>query len=186
MAAEARWWWASHLPFLGTLSLVTAVISLLFYALLWKAGNLTELPHLKIGFYNFCLWNEVSDSLQCFQSSELEALGVSQLGLGLARLGVYGALVLVLFVPLPLLLARCNKSKGEWQLAMIFLVTSSVLLAMGLGVFFTCTWRWLQLSFLGPAFLALGIAQVLLFLLLVIMVAFPQRAEKEESMCENC
>lgn len=186
MVAKAWWRLGSQLLFLGTLSLVVTVISLMFYALLWKAGNLTELPHMKIGFYNFCLWNEVTDSLQCFRSSELQALGVPQAGLGLARLGVYGALVLVLFVPLPLLLARCNKSKGEWQLAVVFLATASVLLAGGLGLFFTCTWKWLRFSFLGPGFLALSIAQTLLVLLLVVMITFPQRTEDDGSKLESC
>lgn len=37
--------------------LKVVVISLLFYLLLWKAGNFTDLPSLKINFYNFCLWN---------------------------------------------------------------------------------------------------------------------------------
>lgn len=37
--------------------LKVVVISLLFYLLLWKARNFTDLPSLKINFYNFCLWN---------------------------------------------------------------------------------------------------------------------------------
>ena len=106
-----------------------------------------------------------------------QALGVPRVGLALARLGVYGALVLTLFVPLPLLLAWCNNNEGEWQLAVGFLATSSVLLASGLGLFLTYTWKWLQLSLLGPGSLALGAAQALLILLLVATAVFPQRAE---------
>lgn len=173
------------LLFMGILKLSVLVIFLLFYALLWQAGNLTDLPNLKIGFYNFCLWNEVSDSLHCFQSPELETLGVSRVGLGLARLGVYGALVLALFAPLPLLLAWCNRNKGEWQLAKGFLATATVLLASGVGLLLCCMWRWVQLSLLGPGFLALGLAQALLILLLIATATIPW-AEKTHSPLESC
>ena len=152
----------SQLLFLGTMALTITVICLLFFALLWKAGNLVDLPNLRVGFYNFCLWHEGAGALQCYQFPELEALGVPRVGLALARLGVYGALVLTLFVPLPLLLAWCNNNEGEWQLAVVFL---------------TYTWKWLQLSLLGPGSLALGAAQALLILLLVATAVFPQRAE---------
>ncbi|XP_006861294.1 PREDICTED: transmembrane protein 140 [Chrysochloris asiatica] len=172
--------WVSHLPFLGTMGLAVAVISLLFYALLWKAGNILELPDLRIGFYNLCLWNDSLGHLQCPQPPELAALGVSWAGLALARLGVYGALVLTLFVPMPLLLARCKGEVGEWQLAVGFVAASSVLLASGMGLFLTSMWRWLQMDLLGPGFLALCSAQVLLLLLLTAMVAFPQWARKDE------
>ncbi|XP_027805922.2 transmembrane protein 140 [Marmota flaviventris] len=172
--------WGNHLSFVGIMILTAVVISLLFYALLWKAGNLADLPDLRIGFYNFCLWNEDTGSLQCHHFPELEAWGVSQIGLALARLGVYGALVLTLFVPLPLLLAWCNGDKGEWQLAVGFLAMSSVLLAGGLGLFLSYVWKWVSLSVLGPGFLALGLAQVLLILLLMATVVFPPRAKKDK------
>lgn len=168
---------SNQLLFLGIMTLTVTVIFLLFFALLWKAGNLIDLPNLRIGFYNFCLWNEGTGALQCHQFPELEALGVPRVGLALARLGVYGALVLTLFVPLPLLLAWCNSNEGEWQLAVGFLATSSMLLASGLGLFLTYTWKWLRLSLLGPGFLALGVAQGLLILLLMATVVFPQRAK---------
>ncbi|VTJ64176.1 Hypothetical predicted protein [Marmota monax] len=216
--------WGNHLSFVGIMILTAVVISLLFYALLWKAGNLADSPPFKnslilsvlfcahvpvfslslfsggmhcvrcswqfglpwlgqkqeIGFYNFCLWNEDTGSLQCHHFPELEAWGVSQIGLALARLGVYGALVLTLFVPLPLLLAWCNGDKGEWQLAVGFLAMSSVLLAGGLGLFLSYVWKWVSLSVLGPGFLALGLAQVLLILLLMATVVFPPRAKKDK------
>ncbi|XP_003420915.1 transmembrane protein 140 [Loxodonta africana] len=175
-----------RLLFLGILGLALLVIALLFYALLWKAGDLTELPDLRIGFYNFCLWNEDTDRLQCHQFPELEALGVPRAGLALARLGVYGALVLTLFVPLPLLLARCKRDEGEWQLAVGFLAASTVLLASGLGLFLSLVWRWLRLALLGPGFLALGTAQALLILLLVVTAAFPLGAGRDKSQLESC
>ncbi|XP_055980045.1 transmembrane protein 140 [Sorex fumeus] len=175
-----------HLLFTGILTLILVVIFLLFYALLWQAGNLTDLPNLRIGFYNFCLWNELANSLQCFQFPELEALGVPRLGLGLARLGVYGALVLSLFAPLPLVLVWCHRNQGEWQLVVGLLITASLLLGSGLSLFFTCVWRWVQMSLLGPGFLALGLAQVLLLLLLMAAVTFLPRGEKGHRQLESC
>ncbi|XP_032448347.1 transmembrane protein 140 isoform X3 [Lynx canadensis] len=174
-----------QLLFLGIMTVTVAVIFLLFYALLWKAGNLVDSPNLRIGFYNFCLWNEGTGSLQCRQFPELEALGVPRAGLALARLGVYGALVFSLFVPLPLFLAWCNSNEAEWRLAGGFLATSSMLLASGLGLFLTYTWKWIRLSLLEPGFLALGTAQALLLLLLTATCVFPQRAEDKVKL-DSC
>lgn len=174
------------MPFVGIMTLVAVVIALLFYALLWKAGNLTELPNLRIGFYNFCLWDKNISALQCHQFPELEALGVPQVGMALARLGVYGALVLTLFVPLPLLLAQCNGNKGEWQLVVAFLATSSMMLASGLGLFLLYVWKWVRLSLLGPGFLALVLAQALLLLLLRVMTVFHPRTNMDKSKLETC
>ncbi|KAM6168602.1 transmembrane protein 140 [Erethizon dorsatum] len=184
--AASRAWRGEHLPFVAIMTLVTMVITLLFYALLWKAGNLVELPNLRIGFYNFCLWDKDVSSLQCHQFPELEALGVPQVGLALARLGVYGALVLTLFVPLPLLLAHCNGNEGEWQLAVVFLATSSMMLASGLGLFLSYVWKWARLSLLGPGFLALVLAQALLILLLRATAVFRPRAKVDKSKLETC
>ncbi|XP_069852927.1 transmembrane protein 140 [Dipodomys merriami] len=169
-------------PFVGIMILTAVVISLLFYALLWKAGNLVELPDLTIGFYNFCLWSEDTGSLQCHVFPELEALGVSRVGLALSRLGVYGAFVLTLFVPLPLLLAWCNGTEGEWQLAVGFLAMSSLMLASGLGLFLCYVWKWLALSLLGPGFLAVGLAQVLLFLLFMATAVFSPKVRTRSSL----
>ncbi|XP_073094530.1 transmembrane protein 140 isoform X2 [Manis javanica] len=177
--------WGDQLLFLGIVVLAVVVIALLLYALLWKAGDLTDLPNLRIGFYNFCLWDEATGSLQCLHFPELEALGVPRAGLALARLGVYGALVLTLFVPVPLLLGRCNGNQEEWQLAVGFLAMSSLLLAGGLGLFLAYTWKWIRLSLLGPGFLALSTAQALLILLLLAIVAFPWKWG-DKSQLESC
>ncbi|XP_052029382.1 transmembrane protein 140 isoform X1 [Apodemus sylvaticus] len=184
--ANSRLWRNNCLPFVGIMILVAAVLALMFYALLWKAGNLADLPNLRIGFYNFCLWKEDIGSLQCYNFPELQVLGVPQVGLALARLGVYGALVLTVFVPLPLLLAQYNRDEGEWQLAVGFLAASSVLLASGLGLFLSFVWKWLRLSLLGPGFLALCLAQGFLFFLLVATVMFPPRDKKDKNQWENC
>nr|XP_045016272.1 transmembrane protein 140 isoform X2 [Jaculus jaculus]XP_045016273.1 transmembrane protein 140 isoform X2 [Jaculus jaculus] len=183
--ALPRLWRLGHLPFVGIMLLVVLALCLMVYALLCKAGNIIDLPNLRIGFYNLCVWNEDLGSLQCHQPRELEALGVSQVGLALARLGVYGALVFTLFVPLTLLLAQCNGDEGEWQLAVVFLAMSSMLLAGGLGLFLSCMWKWVRLSLLGPGFLALGLAQASLILLLMATVMFPPR-DKAKGKLESC
>lgn len=184
--AISRLWRSNCLPFVGIMILVAVILSLMFYALLWKAGNLADLPNLRVGFYNFCLWKEDAGSLQCYNFPELEALGVPQVGLALARLGVYGALVLMIFVPLPLLLARCNGDEGERQLAVGFLAASSVLLASGLGLFLSCVWKWVRLALLGPGFLALCLAQALLIFLLMATIMFPPQEKKDKSKWESC
>lgn len=178
--------WRNRLSFMAIMILVAVVLSLMSYALLWKAGNLTDVPNLRIGFYNFCLWKEDIGFLECYNFPELEALGIPQVGLALARLGVYGALVLAVFVPLPLLLAQCNSDEGEWRLAVGFLGTSSVLLAGGLSLFLFLVWKWLRLSFLGPGFLSLCLAQALLIILLMATVMFPPRDKKDKNQWENC
>ncbi|NWV77137.1 TM140 protein, partial [Dasyornis broadbenti] len=51
--------------------------ALMFYALLWEVGNLVNLPDKRIGFYNFCLWNDTDGKLQCLDSEHLQAMGIS-------------------------------------------------------------------------------------------------------------
>ncbi|NXJ78714.1 TM140 protein, partial [Trogon melanurus] len=53
------------------------VLALMFYALYWEVGNLVDLPDKRIGFYNFCLWNETGGKLQCLQYEDLQAMGIS-------------------------------------------------------------------------------------------------------------
>ncbi|NXX60714.1 TM140 protein, partial [Scopus umbretta] len=60
----------THLEAAGTLALM-------LYALLWEAGNLVDLPEKRIGFYNFCLWNETARELQCLEYKHLQVMGIS-------------------------------------------------------------------------------------------------------------
>ncbi|NWI23432.1 TM140 protein, partial [Sula dactylatra] len=53
------------------------VLALMLYALLWEAGNLVNLPDKRIGFYNFCLWNETAEELQCLEYKHLHVMGIS-------------------------------------------------------------------------------------------------------------
>ncbi|NXG05196.1 TM140 protein, partial [Sakesphorus luctuosus] len=60
----------SHLEAAGT-------SALMMYALLYEVGNLVNLPEKRIGFYNFCLWNETAGELQCLDYKQLQMMGIS-------------------------------------------------------------------------------------------------------------
>ncbi|NXW73127.1 TM140 protein, partial [Hirundo rustica] len=60
-----------------TLLEIVGTLALMFYALLCEAGNLVNLPDKRIGFYNFCLWNDTAGELQCLDNKHLEAIGIS-------------------------------------------------------------------------------------------------------------
>ncbi|KFQ43847.1 Transmembrane protein 140, partial [Nestor notabilis] len=64
---------------LCALSLLKAAgtLALMLYALLWEAGNLVNLPDKRIGFYNFCLWDETARELQCLDYKHLQVTGIS-------------------------------------------------------------------------------------------------------------
>ncbi|NXK95835.1 TM140 protein, partial [Formicarius rufipectus] len=64
---------------LYVLSLLEAAgtLALMVYALLYEVGNLVDLPEKRIGFYNFCLWNETAGELQCLEYQHLQEMGVS-------------------------------------------------------------------------------------------------------------
>ncbi|NXO18512.1 TM140 protein, partial [Oriolus oriolus] len=60
-----------------TLLATVGTLALMSYALLWEVGNLVDLPDKRIGFYNFCLWNDTAGKLLCLQSEHLQAMGIS-------------------------------------------------------------------------------------------------------------
>ncbi|NWH35926.1 TM140 protein, partial [Chloropsis hardwickii] len=60
-----------------TLLETVGTLVLMFYALLYEAGNLVNLPDKCIGFYNFCLWNDTAGELQCLDNKHLQAMGIS-------------------------------------------------------------------------------------------------------------
>ncbi|NXY32757.1 TM140 protein, partial [Pomatorhinus ruficollis] len=59
-----------HMLTVGTLALMS-------YALLYEVGNLVNVPDKRIGFYNFCLWNDTAGELQCLDNKHLQAIGIS-------------------------------------------------------------------------------------------------------------
>ncbi|NXT59584.1 TM140 protein, partial [Pluvianellus socialis] len=66
-----------HLLCVLTLLEAAGTLVLMLYALLWEAGNLVDLPDKRIGFYNFCLWNETAGELQCLEYRHLQVMGIS-------------------------------------------------------------------------------------------------------------
>ncbi|NXS11659.1 TM140 protein, partial [Neodrepanis coruscans] len=60
-----------------TLLEAAGTFALMVYALLCEVGNLVDLPDKRIGFYNFCLWNETAGELQCLEYKHLQAMGIS-------------------------------------------------------------------------------------------------------------
>ncbi|NWX12039.1 TM140 protein, partial [Aegotheles bennettii] len=67
----------SHLLCALTHLEAAGALALMLYALLWEAGNLVDLPDKRIGFYNFCLWNETARDLQCLEYKYLQVMGTS-------------------------------------------------------------------------------------------------------------
>lgn len=145
------------------LFLAAGSIVLMLYALMWEAGNIINLPKKRIGFYNFCLWNQTAGELQCLQFKDLKELGIGQVELVLARLCVYMAQVLCLFSPFFTLQTQCaNKREREaWEVTLVVLGLSATFLAGGLSLFLLQTWSWIQLSELSGGFMALAGAQAL-------------------------
>ncbi|KFO75928.1 Transmembrane protein 140, partial [Cuculus canorus] len=58
---------AGHLLFKLILLEAAGTVALMLYAVLWQAGNLVNLPDKCIDFYNFSLWNETAEKLQCLE-----------------------------------------------------------------------------------------------------------------------
>ncbi|CAM4466206.1 unnamed protein product [Lepidochelys olivacea] len=135
---------------------------LMLYALIWNAGNIINLPHKRIGFYNFCLWNQMAGELQCLEFKDLMDRGVGQVELVLARLCVYTVQVLCSFSPLLIIQAQCANTREDWEVTLVVLGLSAALLAGGLSLFLLQTWVWLHLSELSGGFMALAGAQALL------------------------
>ncbi|NXA36879.1 TM140 protein, partial [Eudromia elegans] len=63
----------------GVTVLLKSVLSfiLTFYALFWEAGNLIDLPDKRLGFCNFCLWNEEAQKLQFLAYTDLEGIAIN-------------------------------------------------------------------------------------------------------------
>ncbi|NXF07998.1 TM140 protein, partial [Smithornis capensis] len=66
-----------NLLYVLTLLEAAGTLALMLYALLYEVGNLVNFPDKRIGFYNFCLWNETAGKLQCLEYKHLQAMGIS-------------------------------------------------------------------------------------------------------------
>eukprot|EP00076_Gallus_gallus_P046942 XP_416181.2 transmembrane protein 140 [Gallus gallus] len=168
--ALLRWRYMGHLLCALTILEVAATLGLMIYALLVEAGNLVDLPNKRIGFYNFCLWNETAGKLQCLEVRHLQAMGISWLGIALARVCVYMCPVISFFYPLFLANMRCKDKVEGWRVLLIILITKMLLLSGGLGIFLLQTSPWINLSDFTGGFLALvGILALILLQILTII-----------------
>lgn len=159
-------------------------LALMSYALLYEAGNLVNLPDKRIGFYSFCLWNETAGELQCLDTKHLQAMGISLLQLGLARVCVYTCLVFILF-HLPFLLnVNCTGQGEGWNMIRIIPVIKLIILSGGLGMFLLQTLQWIHPSDFTGGFLALLGTQALL-LLQILTATVLLSWVKHTHMCEN-
>ncbi|XP_061495425.1 transmembrane protein 140 [Rhineura floridana] len=161
--------WQRFSPFLCNLFLAIGYIALLFYALVWKAGNIVDFPTKRIGFYNFCLWDQEAEKLNC--SKNLEKMGINKIALLLSRICVYTTPVLCLFVASTVLQALCLKDRNGFKLACIVLAVSNLILPVGVALFIFHTEKWVRVSEFGEVFVALGGAHVLMLLHLTLFLA---------------
>ncbi|KAM9276560.1 transmembrane protein 140 isoform 2-T3 [Cariama cristata] len=141
-----------------------ATLALMLYALLWEAGNLVDLPDKRIGFYNFCLWNETAGELTCLEYSHLQVMGISLPGIALARVCVYGCLVFSMFYPIFVAHVKRTEEREGWKVILIILIIKMIMLSGGLGIFLFQTSQWIHPSDFTGGFLALLGTQALLLL----------------------
>ncbi|XP_027594941.1 transmembrane protein 140 [Pipra filicauda] len=151
---------------LYVLSLLEAAgtLTLMVYALLYEAGNLVDIPDKRIGFYNFCLWNETAGELQCLDYKHLQVMGVSLPEMALARVCVYTCLVFSIFYPLFFVNVHYTEQREGWKVILIILFIQMIILSGGLGMFLLQTSQWIHPSDFTGGFLALLGTQALLLL----------------------
>ncbi|XP_015484873.1 transmembrane protein 140 isoform X2 [Parus major] len=163
-----------------TLLEMVGTTALMTYALLFEAGNLVNLPHKWIGFYNFCLWNDSAGERQCLKdSNDLQAMGISPHGMALAAVCVYASLVPIPFHIIYLLFMKCPWQRGEWKWIGIIAFIEMIILSLGLAILLLQTLRWIHLSDFTGGFWALLASLVLL--LLQILTAVHLRWAKQKT-----
>ncbi|XP_019469691.1 transmembrane protein 140 isoform X1 [Meleagris gallopavo] len=178
------WRYMGHLLCALTILEIVGTLGLMIYALLVEAGNLVNLPNKRIGFYNFCLWNETAEKLQCLEVSHLQAMGISWLGIALARVCVYICSVICFFYPLFLANVRCTDKVKGWRVLLIILITKMLLLSGGLGIFLLQTSPWINPSDFTGGFLAL-VGVLALILLQILTVTMYTIWAKHMNPCQS-
>ncbi|XP_019370510.1 PREDICTED: transmembrane protein 140 [Gavialis gangeticus] len=156
-----------HLLHLIIFFLAVGSVALMVYALLVEAGNIVNLPKKRIGFYNFCLWNETIEELQCLMIKDFEKIDIHQAVIAVARVLVYSPLIICLFSLHLIVHVGGSNDRMEWELILMMLGTTTIMLSGGLSLFLFQVWTWIQVSDFSGAFIALAGAQVLLVLQLV-------------------
>lgn len=168
-----QWRGTRHLPCALLLLEAAGALALMFYALYWESGNLVNLPDKRIGFFNFCLWNETARKLQCLESTDLQMMDISLLVIMLARVFVYACLVFIMFYFIFLLLfahVMCTDKRDGWKAILIVLTSKLLILSGGLGMFLFETLQCIHPSDLTGGFLAL-LGTVALLLLQIFTAA---------------
>ncbi|XP_010157239.1 PREDICTED: transmembrane protein 140 [Eurypyga helias] len=174
-----------HLLFRLILLEAAGTIILLCYALLWESGNLVDLPDKRIGFYNFCLWNDTAGKLQCLKHTQLQVMGISLPGFMLARVCVYTCLVFSLFHPIFVAHVNCSEDRGGWKAVLIILIIKMIVLSGGLGMFLFQTSQWIHPSDFTGGFLALLGTQALLLLQILTATVYLNR-RKHTYLAQSC
>ncbi|XP_069710224.1 transmembrane protein 140 isoform X2 [Phaenicophaeus curvirostris] len=172
-----------HLLFQLILLEAAGTVALMLYALLWEAGNLVNLPDKCIGFYNFCLWNETAEELQCLEYKHLQVMGISQLGMVLALVCVYSCLVFSIFYFI--FLAFFSEEREGWKAIRIVLIIKTIILSGGLGTFLFQISQWIHLSDFTGGFLALLGTQALLLLQILTATMYLSWTKKTH-LCQSC
>ncbi|XP_062434059.1 transmembrane protein 140-like [Rhea pennata] len=137
---------------------------LMFYALYWEAGNLVDLPEKRLGFYNFCLWNETAQKLQCLAYADLEGIAVNAEITKLAVFCSYSPIVFTLFYVIFILFAEHPLERQHRTAVWIVPLSSATLLLVALLLFLSQIWERIYISDLSCAFLALVFALILMLL----------------------
>ncbi|KAM9388150.1 transmembrane protein 140 [Phaethornis superciliosus] len=159
---------------------------LMFYALLWEAGNLVNLPDKRIGFYNFCLWNETAVELQCLDYKHLQVMGISQGTMQLAIVCVYICPVLSIFYPFFVAHVKCTEKKEGWKGIRIILIIETLLLLGGLCTFLSQTSQWIHTPDFTGGFLALlGTLALLLLQILTTTIYLWWAKLMSETSCQE-
>ncbi|OXB65165.1 hypothetical protein ASZ78_005281 [Callipepla squamata] len=178
------WRYTGHLLCALTVLEIVGTLGLMIYALLVEAGNLVNLPNKHIGFFNFCLWNETAMELQCLKVSHLQTMGISWVGMALARVCVYICPVITIFYPLFLANTWCTDKVKGWMLLLIILVIEMLLLSGGLGLFLLQTSQWINPSDFTGGFLAL-LGTLALILLQILTVTMYISWAKHTNPCQS-
>lgn len=160
-----------NLFYMLTLLEIFGTLVLMLYALLWEFGNLVNLPDKRIGFYNFCLWNDTAGELLCLGNEQLQEMGINLLQMALARVCVYSCLVFVMFHLVYVLFVNYTGQREGWKMILIIPFFEIIILSAGLVMFLLQTSQWINLSDFTGGFLALlGTWALLLLQILTVTV----------------
>ncbi|XP_068857287.1 transmembrane protein 140 [Aphelocoma coerulescens] len=160
-----------NLFYVLTLLEIVGTLALMLYALLGEFGNLVNLPGKRIGFYNFCLWNDTAGELLCLGNEQLQEMGINLLQMALARVCVYSCLVFIMFHLVYVLFVNYTGQREGWKINLIIPFIEIIILSAGLVMFLLQTLQWINLSDFNGGFLALlGTCALLLLQILTVTV----------------